>query len=159
MPRRERPNAQMPQSAQSIGQPQGRPAMMSGNIGDDIRALNSSIMLISQKMKFISRNEKIIGRNLMVLNKKIKDLEGKISANSSESSQGGASSEEMQKLAQKTEFLSAQIDDLQSKLVTKEELKELKYIIDSINPLEFATLGQVKDMINKDKKKTEELTN
>ena len=34
---------------------------------------------------------------------------------------------------------------------TKEELQELKYIIDSINPLEFVTIAQVRDMIEKSK--------
>jgi vacuolar-type H+-ATPase subunit I/STV1 len=149
MPRRERPeNVNQTQSNPTVGQ---RPAMMSGNIGDDIRALNSSIMLISQKLKFISRNEKILGRNLMVLNKKIKDLEGKIISNSNSNNQDGASLEEFKKLDQKNQLLSAQIEDLESKLVTKEELKELKYIIDSINPLEFTTISQVKDIIKKSK--------
>jgi hypothetical protein len=49
-------------------------------------------------------------------------------------------------------LLEAQISDMQSRMVSQEEFKELRYIIDSINPLEFATLSQVKDLIEKNKK-------
>src|SRR3989344_9173873 len=44
-------------------------------VNGDITALNSSILLLSQKMKFLIRNEKILGRNLIVVNKKLKDLQ------------------------------------------------------------------------------------
>jgi hypothetical protein len=38
---------------------------------------------------------------------------------------------------------------MQSRIATKEEVKEVKFVIDSINPLEFATLSQVRDLIDK----------
>ena len=38
---------------------------------EDIRSLNSSILIISQKMKYLVRNEKILGRNLIVLNNQV----------------------------------------------------------------------------------------
>src|SRR3989344_3140461 len=44
-------------------------------VNGDITALNSSILLLSQKMKFLIRNEKILGRNLIVVNKKLKDVQ------------------------------------------------------------------------------------
>jgi len=128
------------------------PHQQSGGIGADIRALNSSILLMTQKIKYIVRNEKILGRNLIVLNKKIKTLDEKVVLGP----QGGASevdSEQVSSLKQKIDLLEAQIDDLQSRLATKEDVKELKFVIDSINPLEFATLDQVRDMIEKSKGK------
>lgn len=123
-----------------------------GGIIQDIRALNSSILLITQKIKYVVRNEKILGRNLIVLNKKIKGLEERMSMVNNESSGNGADSEEVKQLEKKIELLEAQLADLQSNSVSKSELKELKYVIDSINPLEFTTISQVKDMIEKSKK-------
>ena len=123
-----------------------------GGIGSDIRALNSSILLMTQKIKYIVRNEKILGRNLIVLNKKIKTLDEKVTLNP----QGAGTeinSAEVDSLKKQVALLEAQVEDLQGRLATKEEVKELKYVIDSINPLEFATLSQVKDMIEKSKNK------
>lgn len=140
-----------------MGRPDRRPSNRStapaqmGNARDDIRALNSSVLLITQKLKYIVRNEKILGRNLIVLNKKLKSLEEKV-VTPKEISGGGASSAELDSLKKKVELLEAQISDIQSRMVSKEEFKELRYVIDSINPLEFATLSQVKDLINKSKK-------
>jgi len=132
------------------------PRSSGGGIGADIRALNSSILLMTQKIKYIVRNEKILGRNLIVLNKKIKTLDEKITLNS----QGSASevnSDEVNSLKQQVSMLQAQVEDLSGRLATKEEIKELKYVIDSINPLEFTTLNQVKEMINKSKDKKVEV--
>jgi hypothetical protein len=139
MPRPNRNNA----SAQSRA-PQG------GGVREDIRALNSSILLMTQKIKYIVRNEKILGRNLIVLNKKLKQIEEKAAA-PKEASEGGASSAELVELKKKVDLMEAQLDDFSQRMVTKEDLAELKYIIDSINPLEFTTLSQVKDMIEKSK--------
>jgi vacuolar-type H+-ATPase subunit I/STV1 len=131
--------------------PSGGTPISGGSVRDDIRALNSSILLITQKIKYVVRNEKILGRNLIVLNKKLKKLEEKVvSPRASEGN--GADSEEVEDLRKKMDLLDAQLADLQQRMVSKEDLKELKYIIDSINPLEFTTIKQVKDLIEKSKK-------
>ena len=123
--------------------------MPGGGLREDIRALNSSILLITQKIKYLVRNEKILGRNLIVLNKKIKSIEEKV-VNPQNQQQGGAmSSAEVEALRQKVSMLEAQVEDVRGRASTKEELKELKFIIDSINPLEFATLSQVRDLVDK----------
>jgi predicted RNase H-like nuclease (RuvC/YqgF family) len=132
------------QVSQSTGTP-----MSSGGIREDIRALNSSILLISQKIKYLVRNEKILGRNLVVLNKKIKTLEEKVVSIPTASVSGGASAPELEVMKQKVSMLEAQMEDLITSAALKEELKELKYIINSINPLEFATLTQVRELIDK----------
>jgi len=126
--------------------------IVGGGVGSDIRALNSSILLMTQKIKYIVRNEKILGRNLIVLNKKIKTLDEKITLNP-QGEGGEVNSAEVESLKKQVALLEAQVEDLQGRLATKEEVKELKYVIDSINPLEFATLSQVKDMIEKSKNK------
>ena len=140
--------AQSSQPMQQAPQ-QGIPAPSAGGIREDIRALNSSILLITQKIKYLVRNEKILGRNLVVLNKKIRTLEEKVVNAPSLSEEGGVPSIEVESLKQQIALLEAQLEDVRSRTATKEELKELKYIIDSINPLEFATLSQVRDLIDK----------
>ncbi|MGI6589463.1 MAG: hypothetical protein ACOX1V_02245 [Candidatus Iainarchaeum sp.] len=143
-----RGNYARPPQRQGAPMQQGMPS--AGGVREDIRALNSSILLISQKMKFLARNEKILGRNLVVLNKKIKNLEDKLNlAPKEESSSSSVSSKDVEDLKQRITLLEAQLEDLRSRSASVENLKELKYVIDSINPLEFATLSQVRDLIDK----------
>src|SRR3989339_1424559 len=59
----------------SSGRPESRAAVVLSSMNQDIKALNSSLLVLSQKINYIVRNEKILGRNILVLNKKIKDLE------------------------------------------------------------------------------------
>ena len=112
---------------------------LSGSVREDIHALNSSILLITQKMKYLVRNEKILGRNLIVLNKKIKALEDKMQLNSTQQTGSEVSSVEVEQLKTKLSALEFALDDSRSRNASKEELKEVKYVIDSINPLEFVT--------------------
>jgi len=147
-----RPDRSMPQGGQRPMPAQGgapQAPIASGGIASDIRALNSSILLMTQKIKYVVRNEKILGRNLIVLNKKIKTLEERMAVGVSSEEQGNASSEQVTLLEQKVALLEAQIADLQTRAALKDELKELKYVINSINPLEFATLTQVRELIDK----------
>jgi len=119
---------------------------------EDVKAMNSAISILSQKMRHLTRNEKILGRNLIVLNKKIKGISEQ--GSSSELPESVAKDmEEMKKEVQQTnkriEDLNMTISSLQRKFVTSEELKELRYIIDSINPMELATVDQVKDIVKR----------
>jgi vacuolar-type H+-ATPase subunit I/STV1 len=123
------------------------------SIREDIRSLSSSVLIITQKMKYLVRNEKILGRNLLVLNKKIKTLEERISSGEigAGSSLGGSDVQgllaKLEENNKKISELQAQLTQLQEGTASQEQLQELKYIIDSINPLEFATVRQVKELI------------
>ena len=119
---------------------------------EDVKAMNSAIAILSQKMRHLTRNEKILGRNLIVLNKKIKKL------SESEESTGipeavvkelDSLKKEISDSNKKIDELNLVISNLSRKFVTSEELKELRYIIDSINPMELATVDQVKDIVKK----------
>ena len=134
----------------SHGKKTVKASVLLGRLQQDVRSLNSSLLVIAQKMKYVVRNEKILGRNLIVLNKKLKRLEEKV-VSPKEATGSGASSAELIDLQKKVEMLEAQLSDIQSKIVSKEDLGELKFIIDSINPLEFVTIKQVKDIIEKSK--------
>ncbi len=133
---------------------------------DDIRSLNSSILVISEKMKYLVRNEKILGRNLIVLHKKIKALEEKFGLAQAGTGAGfgsgaiAAGSAESQQLAQALAEISRQVAEMQAEMqsmrenmASKEELKEMHYVVESINPLQFATLDQVKEMLGARKAK------
>lgn len=127
-------------------------SILLGRLQEDSRSLNSSLLVIAQKMKYVVRNEKILGRNLIVLNKKIKAIEEKLATGQFGSGTGtGALSEELgQKLeesAQKTAELEARLQQLSESTATKEEIQEMHYVVDSINPLQFITLDQAKDLM------------
>ena len=139
---------------------QRRPAGQSqvpigSRIGDDIRALNSSILIISQKIKFLVRNEKILGRNLLVINKKVKDLQ------ESRMQSGGAAVDSASigrelssinaKLSETSETLArleSEIENIKQNYAKSEQVSEMKYVVDSINPLEFATLSDLKEAVS-----------
>jgi len=151
VPRPDRSNQQQGSSS-NVSMQQQSPIQgvpVQGGIREDIRALNSSILLVTQKIKYLVRNEKILGRNLVVLNKKIRSIEEKFVNSPQVSQSGGANAEEVEALKQKVALLEAQLEDMRSRTASNESLKELKYVIDSINPLEFATLSQVRDLIDK----------
>jgi hypothetical protein len=133
-----------------------------GELREDIRSLNSSILVIGQKMKYLVRNAKILGRNLIVLNKKLKNLEENISSGAIGKTAGAEVPEGLLKRLEESgtriNELEAELASLKQGLASQEQLQELKYVIDSINPLELATLEQVKDLIDEKTGKTKNRT-
>lgn len=122
----------------------------------DIRALNSSILIISQKIQYLVRNEKILGRNLLVLNRKLKELEaggGRGSAISD--TELSSMKQQLQEISDQAQRNAASLSELQSVIESikqnyaKESLvKEIKFVVDSINPLEFVTYKEVEKLIS-----------
>jgi len=126
----------------------------SGSI-QDIKALQSSILVLSQKIKYLVHNEKILGRNILILNKKIAAVTGG-------SQKGGTdiNNSEVLDILEKQKALESRLKQIESTLelfskryARNEELKEMKYIIDNINPLEYATVSQVKKIIKENQVK------
>lgn len=121
-------------------------------IYQDIKALQSSLLVLRQKIKYLVHNEKILGRNILVLNKKI--------ATKTENTTNGSgiNSQEVKDITQRMDNIEKKIEHLEhslelfSKRFAKEEdLKEMKYIIDNINPLEYTTVSQVKKIVKENK--------
>ena len=98
----------------------------------DLRTLDSKIGLIAQKLRTMEQNEEVIGRTLIALNGRLKRAEEQLASGGGSAGVRGASSSE----------------ELEKKFVTKQELKELKYVLDNINPLDYATISQVKELLN-----------
>jgi len=129
-----------------------------GDLANDIKALNSSVLVLGQKMQYVVRNEKILGRNLLVLNRKVEEIQ---QIKPSES--GGASSKDFKELKFELESISTEQSRLNRTLIELrdaveqvkinyakvEELKEMKYVIDAINPLEFVSVKQVDGLIDR----------
>ena len=132
-----------------------------GKINSDIRALNSSILILSQKLKYIVRNEKILGRNILVLNKKFRDSEvGGISGS-------GLSGEELSSLRNEIASLSntvskqsdaiselqVSVQQIKDTFAKSEDVQEMKYVVDTIKPLEFVTRKDVMQLVGSEHEK------
>lgn len=158
-------NANAEQSRQTAATAAQQPVSPEEEVGirRDVKAINTTIMLLSQKMGYIVRNEKVLSKNILILNEKIKKLDEKVSNVNAQAMGGGASAEELdsaksqiEELYNKVKGLKTEIDVLRSDLeslntryATKAELKELKYLVDAINPLEFVTYRQLKELLKK----------
>lgn len=126
----------------------GRAQGVISQITSDIKALNSSILIISQKIKYLVRNEKILGRNLLVLNKKIKTVqEGRMSGSGDLSNVETELAEINNKLSANADAITqiqSDVDNIKENYAKAETVAEMKFVIDSINPLEFVSVKDVK---------------
>ncbi len=104
----------------------------------DIHTLDSKISLIAQKLRQIEQNEEVIGRTIVAHNEKLKEYDEKGAESGEAKVAGGAD-------LQRVDDLKKQVDDL------RKEVSEMRYVLNSINPLEFATLDQVKELVKEKK--------
>jgi len=118
----------------------------------DVKTLDSNLRVVAQQLSQIKRNERILARNLIALNKKINELR-------ESSGSGGVDStkiqeledrivrmrEDIMKIQEDVEYLKQQLQ----RTLTSEDVAELKYIVETVNPLEFVTYKQVGDLVEK----------
>jgi len=118
----------------------------------EVHGLNSKVQVIAQRMKIIERNEEIIGKTLIGHNKMLKELEdeltalkaGGTAATDAESLDQGAL-KEIKDIAKEAK---RQIDSSKKDIdLIKSELAEIKYVLDAINPVAYATIDQVADLV------------
>ena len=122
------------------------------NILGEIHALNSKIQVIAQRMKIIERNEEIIGKTLISHNKMLKEIEEEINSLKSgglsvpgQPEESGAALAEVKDLVRD---FKKQIDQNRKEIeLIKSELNEIKYVLDAINPVAYATVDQVSDLV------------
>jgi len=108
----------------------------------DMRTLDSKINLIAQKIRMMEKNEEVIGRTMVALNEKIKKLEEGGARATAGAAKAGESSADVSSLKDQLKTLEEKVE------ATHSQLLELKYVIDSINPLEYASLDQVKELLD-----------
>lgn len=118
----------------------------------DVKTLDSNLRVVAQQLNQIKRNERILARNLIALNKKINELR-------ESSGNGGVDPtklqemedrlvrmrEDIMKIQEDVEYLKQQLQ----RTLTSEDVAELKYIVETINPLEFVTYRQVGELVEK----------
>ncbi len=98
-------------------------------IFSELRTLDAKIEVLAQKIKTIEKNEEVLGRTLLSVSQKLKKLEAGGFA-------GGVGAK------------GSSAEELDRKFALKSELAELRYVIDAINPLEYATISQVRDLLD-----------
>jgi len=103
----------------------------------ELHALSSKMQIVAQRMKIIEKNERIIGKTLISHNKTLKELERQMGTGA-----GGRSAETSTASSEKVAQLELDIAQV------KEEIKEIKYVIDTINPVSFVTSDEVSDLID-----------
>jgi prefoldin subunit 5 len=107
-------------------------------IQNQMRTVDSKINLLAGKLKTLEKNQEITGRTLLSLRDVVKK---------------GGSENPNTNITQGTAD-SAELDTLKKELDgVRQNVAELKYVLDSINPLNYATIDQVKELLNERLKK------
>ena len=120
------------------------------NLMTEISTLDSRIRVMAQRMKVIEKNEQILGKTLISHNKVLKELE---------KGTAKGSSKEIMELQREIVQLKQSLGELSKpsgkgtssdKSITKlrEDVAEMKYVLDTVNPIAYVTVDQVSDLIN-----------
>lgn len=100
------------------------------DIKNELRTLDSKINLVVQKLRTLEKNQEILSQTLLTLKAEVKQAgSGGVSAGKG---QGQGFSEESE----------TRIKEIEA------QIKELRYVLDAINPLEYATIDQVKELLD-----------
>lgn len=137
------------------------------DIENTIGTLDAKLKLLAQRLKIIEMNEQVIGRTLVSHNKKLKELESGAPSlpvnikqelktellNELKEELKKITPENQGELAISTEQLAeiqAELKELRKTVVNlKQQVDELKYTLESINPLEYVTLDELSEVIDK----------
>jgi len=103
-----------------------------------INVLNSKMQLIIQQLKKLESNFGVISRTVISQNNLVKELEAKIDSLES----GTSSSATPFSRGLESEKVIQEIENI------KEELKEMKYVLDSVNPIAYVTIDEVSDVVD-----------
>jgi len=103
-----------------------------------INVLNSKMQLIIQQLKKLESNFGVISRTVISQNNLVKELEAKIDSLES----GTSSSATPFSRGSESEKVIQEIENI------KEELKEMKYVLDSVNPIAYVTIDEVSDVVD-----------
>ncbi|MBI2445815.1 hypothetical protein HYV43_05490 [Candidatus Micrarchaeota archaeon] len=115
------------------------------DIRTTIRTLDSKINLVVERLKTLESNQEIAGRTLLAL----KDQVRRPAPVAERSSAPVAAVPAVDLGPLQTDFkkLKSDVKELTN------TVEELKYVLDQINPLNYATVDQVKDLLDEKLKK------
>ena len=111
-------------------------------ISEALKSLDTKIRVIVQKVQLIEKNEKVLSKTLILHNQKLKEL-----ATSGGNGGVGIDSDELRELQRQISELKSALDGSTGKFATKEDLNELRYLYDMVNPTKLATIDQVNELI------------
>ncbi len=111
-------------------------------LAGEVQGLNSKFDLALQKLKLSEKNEEVIGRTLIMINSKIKKFEEQGSSVSQPVAAAAVPSPEVGDLKKRVDELYRQV-------------QELKYVLNQINPLEFVSLADLRDIMRKERESWE----
>ncbi len=165
--------SQRPRSRpQPTARPSGRPQQQQGaSVTSSISALDAKIKLISQRIKIVENNLQVMSRTMVSHNKKLKDIEAAVAAGGGGKVDLDAIKKTLREQLQ-SDIASAQtpatplmIDDYNRsgggaapegvKELKKElaelraQVSEMKYVVDTLNPMEYVTLEDINDVIDR----------
>jgi len=136
------------------------------SVASAIGALDAKIKLLAQRMKVIEANEQVIARTLVSHNKKLKELEAggappnleTLKADIKEELKRELTGELSRRTALEGEEISKEkVAELMKELAEvkklivkmKQEVDEMKYVLDTVNPLEYVTIDQLDEVIDR----------
>lgn len=154
-PRHERPSAPHSTGSASVGAM--TPTMAS---------MDAKIKLLSQQMKILQNNVQVLSRTMVSYSNKISSLEKAIAAGGKAPDMALLKKSLKEELAAEmkaneiiappleheapTARVTVQMRDINKALESlRQEVNELKYVVESINPLEYVTLDQLNDVIER----------
>ncbi len=135
-----------------------RPTQAQSGMEVTVHLLDSKLRLLAQRIKIIENNIQVMARTIVNHNKKLKELEEKAGTGLDEDQIVSrvlekvghpVSAGEPVDMTKIEEDLSAIRDDLAR---LKAKVSQLEYIINSMNTMNFVTIDQLKEAIDKVKK-------
>ncbi len=122
-----------------------KPTAQAEDIRTTIRTMDSKINLVVERLKTLESNQEIAGRTLLALKDQVKRPAP--TADKPVSIVASAPAVDLGPLTADVKKLKSDIKELSS------TVEELKYVLDQINPLNYATVDQVKDLLDEKLKK------
>ncbi len=119
----------------------------------EIRALDSKVRVIAQRMMVIEKNEQIIGKTLITHNKNIKKLTDRGMTESPSPNVPDESIKEVKRTAEEmremfSSFEQRITDNTERVSELEAKLDEIKYTLENINPVEYVKIDQLKEYVD-----------
>ncbi len=124
-----------------------------------LRALDSKMSVIAQRMKTIEKNEKILAKTVTRNNKRIKEVRKDLDK-LKENGVSKKSEEDVEisgEIEDTVEGLKEDIDSLRNSIESnkdslkgiEDKLDEMNYVLNTLNPLEYLTSKEIVDLVDK----------
>lgn len=119
--------------------------------------MDTKLRILAQKIQVIEKNEKVLGRTLIAQHQKILELSkkapGAVKVPEGIEDRLKDMEEKLRDLERKIDEVSKALSEKAGKFATKDDVKELKYLFETLNPLEFVTVDQIYAIIEEKLKK------